>query len=83
MYSPGNSNNNTNAGADSGENSNTTTTTNNIVGYRPPLDKYERFEAWLRENGAVFDMVRLCVCVCVCVCVFTINRVFLFHLRRA
>lgn len=25
---------------------------------RPPLDKYERFEAWLRENGAVFDMVR-------------------------
>lgn len=22
------------------------------------LDKYERFEAWLRENGAHFDMVR-------------------------
>ena len=24
---------------------------------RPPLDKYERFEFWLRENGAQFDLV--------------------------
>ena len=23
----------------------------------PALDKYERFEQWLRENGANFDMV--------------------------
>jgi hypothetical protein len=22
------------------------------------LDKFERFEAWLKENGAQFDMVR-------------------------
>jgi hypothetical protein len=22
------------------------------------MDKYERFEAWLRENGAQFDLVR-------------------------
>ena len=24
-----------------------------------PLDQYERFEHWLRENGAKFDQVRL------------------------
>lgn len=24
---------------------------------RPTQDKYDRFEAWLRENGAQFDMV--------------------------
>jgi hypothetical protein len=24
----------------------------------PVVDKFQRFEAWLRENGAVFDMVR-------------------------
>jgi hypothetical protein len=23
----------------------------------PPQDKYDRFEDWLRENGAQFDMV--------------------------
>jgi len=23
------------------------------------IDKYERFEAWLKENGAQFDMVSL------------------------
>jgi len=23
-----------------------------------PLDKYERFEQWLRENGAKFELVR-------------------------
>lgn len=23
----------------------------------PPGDKYERFEAWLRENGGQFDLV--------------------------
>jgi len=26
---------------------------------RPPLDKYERFEFWLRENGAQFDLLEL------------------------
>lgn len=26
---------------------------------RPPLDKYERFEYWLRENGAQFDLLEL------------------------
>jgi hypothetical protein len=32
-------------------------------------DKYERFEAWLRENGARFDMVRRwCVSWSMCVC---------------
>ena len=25
---------------------------------RPSQDKYDRFEAWLRENGAQFDLVR-------------------------
>jgi hypothetical protein len=24
---------------------------------RPVQDKYDRFEAWLRENGAQFDLV--------------------------
>jgi hypothetical protein len=24
---------------------------------RPPQDKYDRFEAWLRKNGAQFDLV--------------------------
>ncbi|MGK3744470.1 MAG: hypothetical protein ACI8RD_004637 [Bacillariaceae sp.] len=24
---------------------------------QPPLDKYERFESWLKENGAQFDLV--------------------------
>lgn len=24
---------------------------------RPGQDKYDRFEAWLRENGAQFDLV--------------------------
>jgi len=27
---------------------------------RPCMDKYDRFELWLRENGAQFDMVSLC-----------------------
>ena len=30
---------------------------------RPTQDKYERFEVWLRENGAQFDLVSLC-CLC-------------------
>jgi hypothetical protein len=34
-------------------------TTNKSDGMeRPILDKYDRFELWLRENGAQFDMVR-------------------------
>ena len=27
---------------------------------RPCMDKYDRFELWLRENGAQFEMVSLC-----------------------
>eukprot|EP00529_Nitzschia_sp_RCC80_P010994 CAMPEP_0113458566 /NCGR_PEP_ID=MMETSP0014_2-20120614/9989_1 /TAXON_ID=2857 /ORGANISM="Nitzschia sp." /LENGTH=620 /DNA_ID=CAMNT_0000350095 /DNA_START=253 /DNA_END=2113 /DNA_ORIENTATION=+ /assembly_acc=CAM_ASM_000159 len=55
MYSPSkNTNtNNTNVATDTGQNN------SNSIGYRPPLDKYERFEEWLRENGAVFDMLEL------------------------
>eukprot|EP00429_Kryptoperidinium_foliaceum_P059998 CAMPEP_0176080270 /NCGR_PEP_ID=MMETSP0120_2-20121206/40150_1 /TAXON_ID=160619 /ORGANISM="Kryptoperidinium foliaceum, Strain CCMP 1326" /LENGTH=56 /DNA_ID=CAMNT_0017414033 /DNA_START=90 /DNA_END=257 /DNA_ORIENTATION=+ len=26
---------------------------------RPPQDKYDRFEQWLRENGAHFEMLEL------------------------
>ena len=29
----------------------------NIGSQRPPQDKYERFEAWLKDNGAQFDLV--------------------------
>jgi hypothetical protein len=28
---------------------------------RPSQDKYDRFEAWLRENGGQFDLVRVLV----------------------
>jgi hypothetical protein len=31
----------------------------------PGQDKYERFESWLRENGAEFDLVR-CSLIIVC-----------------
>jgi hypothetical protein len=31
---------------------------------RPPLDKYERFESWLRENGAQFDLVSFTSSLC-------------------
>lgn len=27
------------------------------VGLSSPLDKYQRFESWLKENGAQFDLV--------------------------
>jgi hypothetical protein len=29
----------------------------NVGSQRPPQDKYERFEVWLKENGAQFDLV--------------------------
>jgi len=28
---------------------------------RASQEKYDRFERWLRENGALFDMVRCCL----------------------
>ena len=29
----------------------------NVGSQRPSQEKYDRFEAWLRENGAQFDLV--------------------------
>lgn len=34
--------------------------THAVVPERPTQDKYDLFEQWLRENGAQFDMVRIC-----------------------
>mmetsp|Transcript_64335 Transcript_64335/g.96980 ORF Transcript_64335/g.96980 Transcript_64335/m.96980 type:complete len:564 (+) Transcript_64335:131-1822(+) len=31
----------------------------NVGSQRPPQDKYERFEAWLKDNGAQFDLLEL------------------------
>ena len=42
----------------------------------PSPDKFERFEKWLRENGAEFDMVR-CVCSLKCWDLFLHCIVFL------
>jgi len=44
-------------------------TTVAIIERPSPQDKYERFEQWLRDNGAKFEMVRF-VETCVCVFVF-------------
>jgi hypothetical protein len=29
----------------------------NVGSAKPPQDKYDRFEGWLKENGAQFDLV--------------------------
>jgi hypothetical protein len=39
----------------------------NIGLERPTQDKYDRFEAWLRENGAQFDLVSSINCVLISV----------------
>ena len=47
--------------------------THAVVPERPTQDKYELFEQWLRENGAQFDMVRICTWI------FVLSSLSLFH----
>lgn len=53
MYSSNNNNNSNTSGHATA--TATSTSVNAVV-----LDKFDRFEAWLRENGAHFDQVRCC-----------------------
>jgi hypothetical protein len=63
-------------GSHDGRNPTTSTQQNHCLNLeRLSQDKYDRFEAWLRENGAQFDLVSfiyLFVCSCVCVCVVVV-----------